>query len=368
MIVLRLAAAAFFLACTCDACVAPPPAAPPAYPALKGYGGLSSVCAAGQAFAGRVVGTSPAMRKQAVPTQMQIDLGNAYCNAPTAFQQRLDRINYVFIDAKDCTNQDITTCGNLMPNGGLEQNTSWGERGAGGTTQIGISAGLWSNGSPESYAIYESDILNSLVQWNSRSSDLTFSPPAGSPATNSWMTVLAALAHEVGHVRWYEINAPYGYGGAYDFTTLTGCNFFAGWNETTDHDPKVGGAGYLEPPSRWRTFGSIANVEPNDHKNPPLLTDFFPPAPRRQPSDRQKAELLARLLANNQPWPTFFGADVPDEDFVETYKFTVLYDAGLTSLPLTIPAASASVDIPAAYASGNKPSLAAKVACIEPLI
>ena len=65
----------------------------------------------------------------------------------------------------------------------------------------------------------------------------------------------------------------------------------------------------------------------------------------------------------NAPWASFFGAISPDEDFVETYKFYVMTQAGLTSLPLQI-TNQPTRDIPKDYLGNLKPKLAGKVPCI----
>src|SRR4029077_19434132 len=103
-----------------------------------------------------------------------------------------------------------------------------GQRQDCGYTQIGIPASFWPQGQHAGrYASYEADVLNALMKWQSISSNVT--APAGvpgSPPERSWMTVMAALAHEVGHVRWYEMNVRKGHGQQYDFKRLNNCTFF----------------------------------------------------------------------------------------------------------------------------------------------
>src|SRR6185503_14535365 len=56
------------------------------------------------------------------------------------------------------------------------------------------------------------------------------------------MTVLAALAHEFGHVFWYDTFRPVP-GGAYDFSTFCGGTFYVNsWQA-------------VNPPPIWREFG-----------------------------------------------------------------------------------------------------------------
>ena len=210
------------------------------------------------------------------------------------------------------------------------------------------------------YPTYESYILDKLVPWVLPTNQLKFSVPTNSPnnANTSWMTILAALAHEAGHVRWYEATVRSGYGHPYDFKRLTDCSFFVGWvyNTPTNHKK-------LEPKGRWRTFGGTVNENTNNHAIAPDWTQFQPGAN----DDATLNDLLAQLLAGNEPWASFFASEAPDEDFVETFKLAVLIDAGLTSLPITIPTSSGQVivDIPAYYLAGSNTYLTSKINCIR---
>jgi hypothetical protein len=209
------------------------------------------------------------------------------------------------------------------------------------------------------YPAYESDVLDYLVPWAAPANQLRFIPPTVNPGnTNtSWMTVLAALAHEAGHIRWYEANVRSGWGLSYDFKRLNDCNFFIGWQYTTNKN--------LQPKGRWRYFGDTADQHDenaNDHANPPKLAQF-----KKGVDDQTLDDGLDQLLSGNTFWASFLASNAPDEDFVETYKLSILTDAGLTSLPLTIPTSTGSdtVDIPAAYLSGSNTNLINKVQCIK---
>jgi hypothetical protein len=359
MIAIRLAIVIFILAGTCAACL--PPA--PVTVELKSKSASSCFTTDGPAFANRfvVLGPDSGPSSEKLSLSETTDLANAYCFASERFRGTLDNIDYLFVDAKNCnTPGDPSTCVGLT--GGVENSGAWGERGKGGYTQVGIPAGLWVMGNPAAqYPAYESDILNLLMSWTDPSDNLAFISPTNTPnnANTSWMTVLAALTHEVGHVRWYEANVRSGYGAGYDFTRLNNCNFFVGWQVQTDTN------GALEPPKRWRTFGNT-NANLNDH-----LPQYGPSLKQFQPGiniDSTRADDLAQLLSSsNEPWVSLFGANAPDEDFVETFKFAVLIDAGLTSLPITIPTSNGLVliDIPKSYLAGTNTNITNKVACIR---
>jgi hypothetical protein len=225
-----------------------------------------------------------------------------------------------------------------------------------------ISAGLWNLNKPApSYADYESSVLNYLIRWPTTPLP-AFTHPASptDPVNSSWMTVLAALAHEVGHIRWFEINVRNGYGKAYDFTTLNNCSFFSGWSNQQNK--------YLEPKGsngRWRDFGdqqTRAGTR-NDHTYHPTLADFDAARGTGQPF----GPLLSNLFDPALPWPSYLGANAADEDFVETYKFAVLHNAtpGLWTMPVNIPGGNPR-DIPLHNYYFGSP-LYNKVSCIVSL-
>jgi hypothetical protein len=189
------------------------------------------------------------------------------------------------------------------------------------------------------------------------------------------MTVLAALAHESGHVRWAELNVPGLPGTKYDSSKLHNClvkgavkDFFANWTYSAD--------GELEPRGRWRAFGTVTNSTNSsiDHAAAPTLSDFS-----NSPNSAASNTLTYNLYQFNQPWPSLFGAQTPDEDFVETYVLRVLLaraldglgGAYLHSLPLTIPGYTGAgitgkwADVPRDFLSGAKTELIRKATCVH---
>jgi hypothetical protein len=293
-------------------------------------------------------------------TQMIQDLGDAYCNASPVFRYQLDTVDFIFIDATICANGNFAQCGNQ--NGARANSVAWGMRAKGGYTQIGIPASLWPpQQNAVAYVNYEADVLNNLMGWVSSSA--TFATSSSNPTSTPWMTVLAALAHELGHVRWFEVNARAGWGNKYDFTRLnnSACAFFAGWQNNQNM--------YLSRKDRWRHFGDNSNEKQNDHAAAPMLIGqgSFSQAN----TDQLKGPLLNSLFASGQPWVSYLGANAPDEDFVETYKFAVLIAAnpGLTTMQVTIPfgngTSSTQQDVPSDYVNQQKVSLAAKINCLK---
>jgi hypothetical protein len=129
---------------------------------------------------------------------------SAFQLAPPAFQIRLCKLDSIFVNGAPCN--DFGSC----------MASSWGYRASvDKSTHIAISAGLWGLTCPEGiqanpypYHCFESDLLKALLDQLAWSSSGGAPPPqyaANPDADSTGMTILAALAHEVGHVRWYEL-------------------------------------------------------------------------------------------------------------------------------------------------------------------
>jgi hypothetical protein len=189
----------------------------------------------------------------------------------------------------------------------------------------------------------------------------------------SWMTVLAALAHEVGHIHWAtmlrkSIYYPYNPNVGYDFKPLIKCtagDFFQYW--AYDHNNSV--HLHLQPRLGWRGFADRQNDygQQIDHTISPTLMQL----------DTNNPMYIYQLYQANQPWASLFGAQTPDEDFVEAYTMAALtgYQVGatpgiytfsgpLTSLPLTVNYGSTPPDVAADLRAGKKSPLTNKMSCI----
>jgi hypothetical protein len=264
---------------------------------------------------------------------MATDLNNAFNFAPAFFQQQLCHLDAVFINPAGCSNfNSSNVCTNsLTPLQTIEN--SWGFREqpnqfAPGATPshygryIAMSAASWSALGTQApkYSAFEQILLQQLLPWPAGNH-----PPTYSPATpnSSALTVLAALAHEFGHVFWYDNFRPTP-GGVYDFNTFCQGKFF---DDTWEQ---------VDPPPIWRKFG-----EPqNSHKNYDMQISQLALAIDQGISSTDFTEAntqLRRIYIAEAHWPSLFGAFSPDEDFVETFKLYVLTNAAtgpLTSLPL----------------------------------
>jgi hypothetical protein len=313
--------------------------------------------------------------------QITDDLSSAFSNAPLIVQNSLCGLTGVYINSTGCPNGDVNNCN---PFGGslFTGNSSWGFRGPGpnkGSTYIAISGGLWylgGNYNAEAFADYENSILKAYAPWIG-------GPTISSSTPNyPWMTVLAALAHELGHVRRAQVAIPNGHGSAYHFGALTHCSigngstidFYSGW-DYGNNDRN------LQPLNHWRNFGNNLNGNNNttDHSHAPYLVDDLN---TNQEIDQLYQSTQPSSFNPNpydQPWASLFSAQNPDDDFAETYVLYALMGKKLDdpsfmgdylkNLPVTILLGFAvdTRDVPKDLLSMYKPTLKQKIQCIENL-
>jgi hypothetical protein len=282
-------------------------------------------------------------------------------------------LNGIFIDPSGCAipnpggTYDPTTC-NLQ--GKEVADHSWGLRiyntGSGpnpGPRYIGISLGLWNNGcqAPQPRACappFESfktlhvlALLDRTAEKgsNPHNSWSKKSPPSHSvePATfaaSSANSVLAVLAHEYGHVYWFDnfVQPP---GSPQVTNTFCNGNFYpsGSWGGSPVGVPRNRSG------NRWADFGDISVAAGPDVQGLPdqIDTGGYPAV----------AAALRRIhLARH--WASTLAAFSPDEDFVEAFELSVLGKAGLQKLTFKIGGHSDTVFPPVA-GSG----LATKLAC-----
>jgi hypothetical protein len=193
---------------------------------------------------------------------------------------------------------------------------SWGYRKRqGGAKFIALSAGLWQGTSSAlSYPVFETTVLNNLLGTNLASYT---SASNDSPE----MTVLAVLAHEMGHIlAWQKsvINSPCA-------NPPPGVNpifWQIAWNNAANPKP-------------FHHFGDQANGD--QRKRGPSKDDVKansgnPPFARI---------LLAQIYGGD--WASLLGNVAPDEDLIETYKLYIMNTANnigkgpQTSLVVNIP-------------------------------
>jgi hypothetical protein len=182
------------------------------------------------------------------------------------------------------------------------------------------------------------------------------------------------LAHEFGHVLWYDTYVPVRGGPAHfnNFCSDGTSDFYTGplgsWADVVGEPPSPIGPG----PSRWRFVGDVAgHHKPGDVDIRDLLGSIPPPG---GPDNRGAGQKLRRLYAppgggvGTGRWAGLFAAFSPQEDFVETFKLFVLRKAAapLQSLPISIPIGGGPPvreNVPASCPS--RPALQRKLSCFQ---
>ena len=141
------------------------------------------------------------------------------------------------------------------------------------------------------------------------------------------MAVLAALAHETGHVYWYDAFVK-NRGGHADLNRFCSGNFYTpgSWSHNID-----------APPGRWIEFGDRSD---NQSYNPDYVSML---ASALRMSNFPQAATILYQIYQNQDLADALAAFSPDEDFVEAYQWAVLLKANppLSSLAIQIPGSPA---------------------------
>lgn len=303
------------------------------------------------------------------------DLMAAFNTAPDFFKNQLCSLTGIYIDRTGCANYIPSSCSGSPPTDSLWAFRAFDAQGHSSGRFIGTWLGLWQNGvqgHAPVFSKFETGRLQALLNWTSSS------PPAyivANPDTTA-MTVLAILAHEVGHIFWYDafvVNAdgspnP---GGPTDFTQFCNGAFYT--------PTGVGQGSWLLPPSlpdyRWVSFGQPRNYHKADDVDMTKLESDL----NHQKYD-DAGDLLHAIYSGQQPngtnvqngrWASALAAFSTDEDFVETFQLFVLRYAStpLQSSEVKIFGSMNRVyldDIPATF--DQKPELIRKTGCFGDLI
>jgi hypothetical protein len=251
----------------------------------------------------------------------------AFNAAPPGFQQVLCSLDAVYVNGAVCGNWS-----DCMDEG------SWGWRRTldGGGVQRIVALSWWLWNYPLAYSSYETQLTRSVLpQSGVKYSDVAL-------ADDLSIAVLAALAHEIGHIRWFDwVNAsPSGY--------CNGTFFTNSWRPPIHWPPGDATTGFWRDlltrseRNHLRSIGDYLDI----HAQPPQINaiDNVPAGSVTQ----QKMIYQLLMPAATSPWASLFAAMSPDEDFVETYKLKVLIDpmgpdpmmpraTRLTSATITVP-------------------------------
>ena len=281
------------------------------------------------------VGTGPG-QVPPLPDTAVTDIHAAFAVAPSFFKTELCNLSNIYID---------TIVGSVNP-------IAWGiwerlypdppDPNVPRIKEIGISALVWSTLKTAAaegkapYSVYENYILAALLtppppiatQWMNGNSNTTpdnalfyTASPDPAPTTPNEMAILGILAHEMGHIIWWE-------------------------KRVRDKKCSVSGLKDYFHKYSWSAnqvahgfhrFGreTLGNRTKDRPDNEDVASDLhygdYPYA---------NADQFLKTIYNGE-WASLFATVSPDEDFVETYKLWVLTDAGnsqpLQQLQITIP-------------------------------
>jgi hypothetical protein len=209
---------------------------------------------------------------------------------------------------------------------------SWGLRNTSDQSKkyLALSMELWpggGSGGAKKFANHEDDVVQRLLRWTGPK----HAPGSNNPANISAVTVLSVLAHEYGHILFYDTFVKTSKA-APDFTLFCGNLFYSQSWQTLPNSPIL-----------WRNFGDSAG----DHKSDDVqIADIVNAAPPVGQADTLGAGALFDRLYNlnnatgaSGRWASAFSAWSPDEDFVETFRLFVLKNSQtpLQTLPIQIP-------------------------------
>ncbi len=339
--------AASIIVATCFACASPAPQPPAPAPSVTlACSTIANVRMLSPSFDPTLANGTPVSTGPA-PANIQADLITAYNTAPPFFKNQLCNLTGIFVTS------DFQ---------------SWGYRNVSdGSRYIAISTSLWSGNPPAAITLdqYENRVFGPPLSWPQPPIDS--SPPTYLPVTPNVgsMTILAALAHEFGHVFWSDILVfPRGS----DPQSSRFCTKILTNSWTGNLQPAV-----------WKKFEDLdanpANIPDDDPSDPPLLGDPGPADAKvikminalRANNITKAHKILSRILAQARPFPSLFGAFSADEQFVETFTLFTLMNASppLTSAPLQISPGLVR-DIPAT--ASHRKRLAKVLQCFPPLV
>lgn len=297
------------------------------------------------------------------------DLTDAFNAAPQFFKNQLCNLSGIYIDRTGCSSYNPGSCSGPPPTDALWAFRAFDDAGNSAGEFIGTWLGLWAQGdqgNAPKLSKFESGRLQTLLNWKSNPPGYDFAQP-----DTSTMTVLSVLAHEVGHVFWYDSfviksdGSPNPGGREADFSKFCGGTFYSpqGPGEGSWLVQPVG-----IPPNRWVSFGTPRNYHKSDDVD--MASLGFDLDRGRYPF---AGDLLNGLYAGvqNGRWASALASFSPDEDFVETFQLFVLMHAQppLQHLRVRVPGTRPQpylVDVP--FTFNQKPELVRKSRCFEYLL
>jgi hypothetical protein len=270
---------------------------------------------------------SASLETIAASTNIQSDMIDAFNRSSNEFKKYLcETLDAILINPCTPNSYDPGACG--IGDLGTARQT-WGLRTPSSPSKryVALSLALWRGGHAPALHEFETRRLQALIGTlgtpNIPLPEFTSADP-DAPG----MSVLALLAHESGHVYWYDVFVPSPGGAATVSTAMARC-FFA--KAAFRYGPWV-------PPGRWLKFGQIRDSESNAEllELPRLLT----------PAGSARFAANVHRIYNGR-WAGLLGAFSHDEDFVTTVELAVLLNAHppLSKLEVKIPKGSGRPDM-----------------------
>lgn len=236
--------------------------------------------------------TSPPNLSQSVVQNIRQTFQTSFSIAPQFLQDLLCTLDGVYVDV------------NIG-------NRSWGYRDQRTFDKryLALSLSLFdTSGTAESFAAYSTIRINEIFGLLPQQG-FYFAPAMHHQTVvdGPEITVLAALAHEAGHIVWYDAMKP---GGSYSYR-FCNAHFLDDWERIRPTDP-------------WTNFGDL-NPSYSEHKSAPG-TDNVSVADIQAVLGNagQLTSILTALEGANSRWATPLGAFTPNEDLVETFQDVVL--------------------------------------------
>jgi hypothetical protein len=267
-----------------------------------------------------------------MPVTAVSDIQAAFNIAPSFFQKELCNLDKIYIDTVPSSTNP--------PAWGIRERLHPPGATLPKRKEIGISAQVWTQILPTAkhppYATYENYLFNALVTpYPSDANDwvmnqLTYSAvPDPDPVNPNAVAALAILAHEMGHIIWFDKNVG----------TMTKCTKASRPQFSLYSWPGSGVVhgfrrlGQQDNANHTTDGPDIARISSDLRFDSPPNSKLYPDA---------ASDLLTIYGSGN--WASLFSTVSLDEDFVETFKLWVLTDTTdntprepITALHVTIP-------------------------------
>jgi len=308
--------------------------------------------------------TVPPSDATSIDPSIQQDLAVAFGDNPGFAQNKLCTLDGIYINRCSSTSYDPSSC-STMKDSDVADN-SWGFRTPEPSVHryVAISLGLWRcpTGSTQTFCAppfqdYRNRVVGAVLDRTARSTlPASFKPTYQvDPTSNtSGMSVLAALAHETGHIYWWDtfVNPP---GAPSISKTTTFCTptvFYPGgyWE----------GAPVDIPTGRFVTFAE-------QNQNSVVVTANLPTLLQAGSSDLRPAGEVVHGVYHSGRYSSLLAAYSPDEDFVEAFELSVLRKGPLRNVTVNVTGYSPHQDPILANGTATNQAAEAKLQCFDPV-